>query len=591
MKIARDEWKLVIYYDMYPYWEGMATIDKYLKYLNNVCTSISKQSHCDVALLQLKQNTAELEFNNRILLGQRNSTRARARRGLINGVGYLANTLFGVLDEHFAEQYQRDINEIRRNENHMRALWRNQTSVIEGEYNVLKRMEDMISKQHKIVNMNLNSLEQGLNSLKKEVQSIELINEFTMSIIIASNLVSNLRSVQDQLLDLITDVHNERYNFHLLSPQQLQHEFHIISGQLTKDLSIPVENISQEMAKLYKMLRVKARMTTKYFIFEVSIPLVTRDTFELHKLIAIPHQSETSMLSIIPISDYLAINLQKDIFIPMGKDDMQQCLYLSSAYQCNLHTTFYHLKPDSRLCIKDPSSHQCQTTLSLCEHKWFKLHEPNTFLFSCCKQCVLRLICDDHITVEQLTGSGIVYLKPDCLIKEKDFTAYSEKEAIRSIAIEPNLYNPQLAPINHLLNISVKIYGNETSSAAIHRNLEKLGQQIEQLKGVELPQDSSLTYHHVHHYVISYVLLTAGVVVAAGCIWRRCSRRRSVKRLPVAERYRPSPSPNISVISVGSARNKNKADRQLSEKCAVTVNKDASTSPIPLRVYKVADVV
>lgn len=591
MKIARDEWKLVIYYNMYPYWEGMATVDKYVKYLNNVCASISKQSHCDVALSQLKHNTAELEFNNLILLGQRNLTRARSKRGIINGVGYLANTLFGVLDEHFAEQYQRDINAIRQNENHMRALWKNQTSVIEGEYNVLKRMEDTISKQHKIVNQNLNILEQGLNSLKKEVQSIEVINEFTMSIIIASNLVINLRNVQDQLLDLITDVHYERYNFHLLSPQQLQREFDIISGQLTKDLSLPVDNISQEMAKLYKILKVKARMTAKYFIFEVSIPLVTRDIFELHKIIAIPRHSGTGMLSIIPISDYLAINLQKDIFIPMEQDDMQRCLYFSSTYQCNLQTTFFHLKPDSKLCLIDSSSYQCQTRLSICEHKWFKLHEPNTFLFSCCKQCVLRLICDDQVTVEQLKGSGIIHLKSDCLIKEKDFTAYSEKEAIRTIAIEPNLYNPQLAPINHLLNISLKIYGNETSSATIHRNLEKLGQQINQLKSVELPQDSSLVYHHVHHYVISYVLLTAGVVVAAVFIWRRCSRRRSVKQLPAAGRYRPSPSPNISVISVGSARNKNKADRQLSEKCTVTVNKDASTSPIPLRVYKVTDVV
>lgn len=34
---------------------------------------------------------------------------SRQRRGLINGVGYVAKSLFGVLDERFAEQYKKDI--------------------------------------------------------------------------------------------------------------------------------------------------------------------------------------------------------------------------------------------------------------------------------------------------------------------------------------------------------------------------------------------------------------------------------------------------------------------------------------------------
>ncbi|XP_045495960.1 uncharacterized protein LOC123694541 [Colias croceus] len=54
----------------------------------------------------------ELLYYNDVLLNQARepgarNRHARQRRGLINGVGYVANTLFGVLDERFAEQYNR----------------------------------------------------------------------------------------------------------------------------------------------------------------------------------------------------------------------------------------------------------------------------------------------------------------------------------------------------------------------------------------------------------------------------------------------------------------------------------------------------
>ncbi|XP_062529148.1 uncharacterized protein LOC134200372 [Bombyx mori] len=72
----------------------------------------------------------------------------RQRRGFINGVGYLANSLFGVLDEHFAEKYSQDIELVKLNEQDLVSLWKNQTSIVESEYNLLKRTEEVMSKQH-----------------------------------------------------------------------------------------------------------------------------------------------------------------------------------------------------------------------------------------------------------------------------------------------------------------------------------------------------------------------------------------------------------------------------------------------------------
>ncbi|XP_063831773.1 uncharacterized protein LOC135080978 [Ostrinia nubilalis] len=107
MRLEQDQWKLVIYYDMTPYWQGTELLGKYITHLDESCfyQSSKRIPQCDVVLLQLHHGFTELQHYNGILLGQQLTRPARSRRGLINGVGSIANTLFGVLDQNFAEQY------------------------------------------------------------------------------------------------------------------------------------------------------------------------------------------------------------------------------------------------------------------------------------------------------------------------------------------------------------------------------------------------------------------------------------------------------------------------------------------------------
>ncbi|CAB3235258.1 unnamed protein product [Arctia plantaginis] len=72
---------------------------------------------------------------NRLMLNQHFDAREHARRrrrGLINGIGYVANSLFGVLDERFAEQYKSDIQLVKRKEQHLANLIKNHHAKIYG---------------------------------------------------------------------------------------------------------------------------------------------------------------------------------------------------------------------------------------------------------------------------------------------------------------------------------------------------------------------------------------------------------------------------------------------------------------------------
>lgn len=277
IQLIKDQWKLIVYYDMDPYQQGLYLFKKHIKNLEDICYCMkaTKQTRCNAVLLQLNHEAAELEYYNGMLRGQHLTRSTRPRRGLINGVGYIAHSLFGVLDESFAEQYQKDINLIRSNQNHLVLLWKNQTSIVEAEHNLLKRIEESMDKQHKLFNQHIIDLEKANNEAIQKINNIEETNDFFMAFIITNNILGSLKNIRETLVETITNVHNGKLNVHLLTPEQLREELSIISGQLPRDLALPIDNMQTNFASIYQLLEVKMRMTDKFFIFEIKIPLVS----------------------------------------------------------------------------------------------------------------------------------------------------------------------------------------------------------------------------------------------------------------------------------------------------------------------------
>lgn len=58
-------------------------------------------------------------------------------------------------------------------------LWKNQTSIVEAEHTISQRTEDMIEKQHKIINKHLNALDHATNQLQKVNDVISVQQDFT----------------------------------------------------------------------------------------------------------------------------------------------------------------------------------------------------------------------------------------------------------------------------------------------------------------------------------------------------------------------------------------------------------------------------
>lgn len=575
MQVIRDDWTVVVYYKMEPYWQGMKTFERYYHHLEDTCKTLNEQVNCDVILWQLRHGYNELQHYNTILMTQHSSTRARRRRGLINAVGSVANSLFGVLDEKFAEQYQKDITLIHDNQQHLASLWRNQTSIVEAEYNVLKRSEDAINKQNKLVNKHLLKIENAVNILNAEVNNISQSNYMALTAVAASNMIHELRNIQESLLDTVTDVYHGRFNFHLLSPEQLRNELRVIASQISNELTLPIENIHTNVQNIYHLLNIKARMCNDYLLFEIKVPLVSRDSFEIFHLIPVPTATNHSkMIDTVPISEYLAVSLAKDAYITMKKEDVASCQQQEKTYLCQLKKPVYHLKQEESLCDYDIDKKQCKTVIRPCINKWVELNTLNKYLYFCCEKCQLRVICADQVTAPQLEQAGLVSISHGCIVKSDLFTVHTRNLGHNIIKTSIDIKTQDISPINNIINASIPITPivDDTINDR-QRQLSDIEKGLKDLKE-QAVLSTDVSYHDVHQYALIYIMIGIGVIVGAWLVWRRVRRARpaAVAAPPAAERT------TVRLSSIRSSTCED--DDQNTNKIHSVQCKNKSTSPI-----------
>lgn len=613
MHLIRDQWKIITYYNMSPYWQADKAVKQFSQYLEQTCTKIQEQSHCKIIILQIQHEYDELQYYNQLLLSQHFGARPRTRRGLINAVGSIANSLFGVLDQEFAEKYKRDIDLIHKNAFHLSQLYKNQTSVIEAEYNILKRTEATIEKQHKIINKHLNYLDSVTNTLQKEIDVMSIQQDFSLAALATINMIQNLKRIQDTFLDTMTEIYHGQINLHLLTPQQLRGELQIVSSQISKELALPVDDIQFNLYAIYKLLKVKARMTEEYFIFEITLPLISRDTFQLYNLIPIPVKINKNMISIKPASEYVAINLRRDSYLTASVSDLQSCEYQAETYLCHLRGPVQSLGPDEQFCEKEEQS-TCRIIKSSCENKWVPLHDFSTYLYFCCDSYPLRVICDDDLQASVVSKAGLIQLTKQCIVKGHDVTLHSHQQLESTLHLKPNILETKLTPINHLIsNLTLPIqnfqdYKVNEDTTPINESLKRLGEQIESMKK-STPQLEVLTTHDIHQYALSYGLLAAAVAVVLWFLRRRCQRAGG----PSTQEWNESVPASVSVCinqsepeqgSSVSARNQHLPEQAPGVSNSARVanfskrwsslrskRRDTSTSPLPKRqsVFSIGD--
>ncbi|KAG7306883.1 hypothetical protein JYU34_008351, partial [Plutella xylostella] len=162
-----------------------------------------------------------------------------------------------------------------------------------------------------------------------------------------------------------------------------------------------------------------------------------------------------------------------------------------------------------------------------CSDKWVKLHDGDTWLYACCKECLVRIICPGAMTSKRLLGNGLIKLHQGCVVKGDDFTIYAHDELNSRLIVQNSVIEvPKMSPLNEVINTSIP---TQDFQMEVHdKQFDKINEDIQTLK--EQSAIVTVSSHDLHHYIMIYGVLTFGVVAVIVISCYMCKIKGQIKQ-------------------------------------------------------------
>ncbi|XP_055374865.1 uncharacterized protein LOC129607724 [Condylostylus longicornis] len=368
-KLIKGEWQIIAFYNLTKYWRTYSSLKVDVQKLNKLTKNTTDHHYASTLVEQFNYRLQEINEGNQLLFSS-SSFINRKQRGLINGVGNLANFLFGVLDDNYAKHAEKEILNVKANEKYLLNLMKNQTSVIEATEHLIYQIVSLFAQYISLT-----------------------IDEF--------------KKMQEKLLDILVDLHHEKVSPTILSPNQLQMHLEQIKQHLSEDLVLP------PVSDLYGLMTIKCKMGIKNAIFIFTIPLLSKENFDLFQLIPFPANLNNSYMSVQPFTEFIMIDKFVDSAYKLSENDFEKCIKLNDdKYLCLQVRPYYTKMANSLQCefqlFKQQSlSNSCRLNIKRPKRTWKQLRKSNNWLYAIPQEYMRNIICSNERYQVKLSGNDI----------------------------------------------------------------------------------------------------------------------------------------------------------------------------------------
>jgi hypothetical protein len=246
----------------------------------------------------------------------------------------------------------------------------------------------------------------------------------------------------------------------------------------------------------------------------------------MYKLLAVPTLFNSFYVFIEPAQPYLLINTQFDHYALLTESDIQNCkINQEQLYSCWFNRPFQTSGYES-VCEVNILAHrndlsQCNIRRAPPKPTYIPLKTPNVWIYSVARIHKVNLICGSYNEIIPLENTGILQLRPPCILKDSN-------TLIRSfITNHTEIYTPITSAINltRYVNNITHITDVQNFSFSFTENITAIQNNINQQQADEAT--TNLTVHDIHHYVVGYTSMSLWLLLGVIAItWYCCCRGR-----------------------------------------------------------------
>lgn len=444
-------------------------------------------------------------------LNRRHHMMKRSYDAPLNVIGNIAHSLFGTLDNKYADKMEVTLANVKSNADRLLLLIKNHTTVIDQTVKIIQNNNKEVSQKIQELHTETITLAATQKKDSKRILFNSLVNY-------ASIAMNEYRETQLQLHKMMIDFKKRKLNPFLISPVELETHIHELEHVLGARYKLP----STHYAELETVVQLAVVHGNSCLMFQIEIPLLRHENFELYRMVPVPTFEGDKYQFIKPTDDFLAIDKRRQFYYLLDESEFKSCTQFYEIKLCYQNQALYPANDDNHceinLFLDSNQLNHCDLRQGIHHAYWIALQELNHWLFAVKNKVQAKITCEpDKTLFESITlmGEGILEINPSCTLDAPGIRIPGKS------IVHSNLFLKTIPWVLPRININEStVFKNSTKPLLLKlNNLESISTAIQQAKedeAVELKpvlfEDGPDVYHSIG---ISGLLLLCCVLLFA----------------------------------------------------------------------------
>lgn len=405
-------------------------IKENLQDTNNLCNEIynktTKQPCRNMNLIIEKSINQSTELTRQINTIYKKPT--DKRRGLVDGIGNIAKTLFGIMDAEDEKHITEQINLIKSKEQTIQHVVKTQIKVLNTTLTYISKLEDTLEYNHETLK---NTTKKIYNQIATEIKREDIIEHF---LIINAILVDLQKDIQD-IIDFLTNIQSGTLNLKIISAEKLISELKDATSHLPQGTQFPFGLRLEEWNIIKKLLTASAYYDDTNIYTILRFPLITYPKYKIMKVLPLPVHDHDNIFIFTEVNEpIIAISTDGPTYMTLTQENLNECIKIYNTYLCEPRSPTYIINTNS-LCEIQAYSHITKN-INNCDKRyitnnqtlWIALRTPNTWLYSTHKEQQIDVHCKENKEIKiMIKRTGKITLKENCKVIATDMTIKTKR--------------------------------------------------------------------------------------------------------------------------------------------------------------------
>lgn len=337
------------------------------------------------------------------------------KRGLINGIGTLAKSLFGVMDANDDKIIHEQLALVENNQNVLKHVVTNQLHVLNASLNHIKNLEGNIQN-------NENLLVNITQRIRQNQASIVTREEMDEHYVILNAMVTTLIREIEDTVEYVLYLKNGMLHPRLAPIEQIMDQLKKTILHLAPGMHFPFKIDTQNWLEIEKFVTISAYRSKSKIFTVMNIPLIMYPAYDILNIIPLPTHSHDNIYAMTEVAyTKLAIREDGNTYILMTDELLKECKQSGNAYVCPPNYPIYKITQDATCEVqiytqKTRSPTNCNTRYVKINHTLIiALRNTHEWLYSTHVPQMIHISCKKGMQYKEiLNKTGLLRLKQSC---------------------------------------------------------------------------------------------------------------------------------------------------------------------------------